>query len=204
MLTFTSILLRLVTLSHKRNLFCLPRQERFFLAFRAKYRANKRKTGFGAVDRLLRSPVFCVQQQKYTEIAVVQIEFLCFASNYEMCFIQISLYQSRSSPKRNGPAFWEERSFRKKKGKLQLLQLVKHGIQDIFGKTQHGARAWNVMSYACFIPVHQFHLDCVPHINISRAAVHSGGTRKAVSPRTYIGILGPGLNRDPQVFHFFP
>ena len=53
------------------------------------------------------------------------------------------------------------------------------------------------------IPVHPFHLDCVPHINIRRAAVHSGGTGKAVSPRTYIGILGPGLNRDPQVFHFF-
>ena len=66
----------------KRNLFCLPRRERFFLAFRAKYRANKRKTGFGAVDWLLRNPVFCVQQQKYTEIAVVQIEFLYFASNY--------------------------------------------------------------------------------------------------------------------------
>lgn len=47
---------------HKRNLFCLPRQERFFLAFWAKYRANHRKTGFGAVDWLLRSPFSCVQQ----------------------------------------------------------------------------------------------------------------------------------------------
>ena len=43
---------------HKRNLFCLPRQERFFLAFWAKYKANHRKMGFGAVDRLLRSPFF--------------------------------------------------------------------------------------------------------------------------------------------------
>ena len=38
---------------HKRNLFCPPRQERFFLAFWAKYRGNIEKSGFGAVDRLL-------------------------------------------------------------------------------------------------------------------------------------------------------
>ena len=68
--------------NHKRNLFCLPRQERFFLAFWAKYRANNRKTGFGTVDRLLRSPIFCFQRQKQSENAGVQIEFLCSASNY--------------------------------------------------------------------------------------------------------------------------
>lgn len=67
---------------HKRNLFCLPRQERFFLAFRSKYRANHRKMGFGAVDRLLRSPIFCFQRQKQSENVGVHIEFLCFASNY--------------------------------------------------------------------------------------------------------------------------
>lgn len=49
---------------HKRNLFCLPRQERFFLAFRAKYRANNRKTGFGAVDWLLRSPFFAFSSKR--------------------------------------------------------------------------------------------------------------------------------------------
>ncbi len=67
---------------HKRNLFCLPRQERVFLAFWAKNRANNRKTGFGAVDRLLRSPIFCFQRQKQSENAGVHIESLCFASNY--------------------------------------------------------------------------------------------------------------------------
>ena len=68
--------------NHKRNLFCLPRQERFFLAFWAKYKANHRKMGFGAVDRLLRSPIFCFQRQKQSENAGVHIKFLCFASNY--------------------------------------------------------------------------------------------------------------------------
>ncbi len=67
---------------HKRNLFCLPRQERFFLAFCAKYKANHRKMGFGAVDWLLKSPIFCFQRQKQSENAGVHIEFLCFASNY--------------------------------------------------------------------------------------------------------------------------
>ena len=67
---------------HKRNLFCLPRQERFFLDFWAKYKANHRKMGFGAVDRLLRSPIFCFQRQKQSENAGVHIEFLCFASNH--------------------------------------------------------------------------------------------------------------------------
>ena len=68
--------------NHKRNLFCLPRQERFFLAFWAKYRANIRKTGFGSVDWLLRSSIFCFQRQKQSENVGVQIEFLCSASNY--------------------------------------------------------------------------------------------------------------------------
>ena len=67
---------------HKRNLFCLPRQERFFLAFCAKYKANHRKMGFGAVDWLLQSPIFCFQRQKQSENAGVHIEFLCFASNH--------------------------------------------------------------------------------------------------------------------------
>lgn len=66
-------------LSHKRNLFCLPRQERFFLAFRAKYRANIRKTGFGAVDWLLRSSIFCFQRQKLPENTGVLFAFLCSA-----------------------------------------------------------------------------------------------------------------------------
>lgn len=79
---FLSIVLYLIArLSHKRNLFCLPRQERFFLAFRAKYRANIRKTGFGAVDRLLRSPIFCFQRQKLHENTGVLFEFLCSAKN---------------------------------------------------------------------------------------------------------------------------
>ena len=63
--------------SHKRNLFCLPRQERFFLAFWAKYRANNRKTGFGAVNWLLRSSIFCFQRQKLPENTGVLFEFLC-------------------------------------------------------------------------------------------------------------------------------
>lgn len=40
------------------------------------------KSGFGAVDWLLRSPIFCFQLQKQSENAGVHIEFLCFASNY--------------------------------------------------------------------------------------------------------------------------
>ncbi len=35
---------------HERNLFCLPRQERFFLAFWAKNEQNTVKSGFEAVD----------------------------------------------------------------------------------------------------------------------------------------------------------
>ena len=66
----------------KETSFVYQDKRGFFLAFWAKYRANNRNPGFGAVDWLLRSPVFCVQQQKNTEIAVVQIEFLCSASNY--------------------------------------------------------------------------------------------------------------------------
>ncbi len=50
--------------SHKRNLFCLPRQERFFLAFWAKYRGNIEKSGFGAGDRLLRSPIFAFSSKR--------------------------------------------------------------------------------------------------------------------------------------------
>lgn len=68
--------------SQKRNLSCLPRQERFILAFRSKYRANNRKNGLWSGRLVTPKPVFCVQQQKNTEITVVQIEFLCSASNY--------------------------------------------------------------------------------------------------------------------------
>lgn len=34
------------------------------------------------IDQLPPKPVFAVQQQKNAKIAVVHIEFLCFASNY--------------------------------------------------------------------------------------------------------------------------
>ena len=78
-----SIGFRIITaLFHIKETSFVYQDKRGFFAFRVKYRANHRKTGFGAVDWLLRSPVFCVQQQKYTEIAVVQIEFLYSASNY--------------------------------------------------------------------------------------------------------------------------
>ena len=72
-------------LRHKRNLFCLPRQERFFIAFWAKYRGNIEKSGCGAVERLLRSPILCFQRQKQPENAGVLIEFLCSVKKEKKC-----------------------------------------------------------------------------------------------------------------------
>ena len=59
------------------NLFCLPRQERFFLAFWAEKGQNTVKSGFGAVDRLLRSPIYCFQGSKTVKDDGVLFEFLC-------------------------------------------------------------------------------------------------------------------------------
>ena len=50
--------------SHKRNLFCLPRQKGFFLAFWAKKGRNQANSGFKAVNRLQRSPIFSFSGRK--------------------------------------------------------------------------------------------------------------------------------------------
>ena len=62
---------------HEKSLFCLPRQERFFPAFRAKNKQIYAISGFGAVDRLLRSPIFCVQRRKRSQNAGVLFAVLC-------------------------------------------------------------------------------------------------------------------------------
>ena len=64
-------------LRHQRNLFCLPQQKRFFLAFWAKNGQNTVKSGFGAVDQPLRSPIFCVQAPETGNNAGVLFAFLC-------------------------------------------------------------------------------------------------------------------------------
>ena len=64
-------------LRHQRNLFCLPRQKGFFLAFWGKNGLNMGKSGFDAVDWLLRSPIFCFQRQEQPENAGVLFAFLC-------------------------------------------------------------------------------------------------------------------------------
>ena len=64
-------------LHHQRNLFCLPQQKRFFLAFWAKNGQNTVKSGFGAVDQPLRSPIFCVQAPETGNNAGVLFTFLC-------------------------------------------------------------------------------------------------------------------------------
>ena len=64
---------------HQRNLFCLPRQKRFFLAFWGKNGQNTVKSGFGAGDQPLRSPIFCFQQPETAENAGVLFAFLCSA-----------------------------------------------------------------------------------------------------------------------------
>ena len=76
-----SIGFRIITaLFHiKETSFVCQDKRGFFLAFRAKYRANNRKTGFGSVDRLLRSSIFCFQRQKLHENTGVLFEFLCSA-----------------------------------------------------------------------------------------------------------------------------
>lgn len=53
----------------------------FFLAFWAKYKANHRKMGFGAVNRLLRSPIFCFQMPKRSESVNMLFAFLCSVKN---------------------------------------------------------------------------------------------------------------------------
>ena len=63
--------------THQRNLFCLPRQKGFFLAFWGKNGLNMGKSGFDAVDWLLRSPIFCFQRQEQPENAGVLFAFLC-------------------------------------------------------------------------------------------------------------------------------
>ena len=73
-------------LHHKRNLFCLPGQERVLLAFWAKIGHITVKSGFGAVDRLLRSLFFCVQAPKTAENAGVLFAFLCSAKKEQKCF----------------------------------------------------------------------------------------------------------------------
>ncbi|MBR5409846.1 MAG: hypothetical protein IK104_04175, partial [Clostridia bacterium] len=78
-LSLKSVLLGV--LRHERNLFCLPRQKRFFLAFWAKNRQNTVKSGFGAVDQSLWSPFFCVQRLEQPENAGVLFAFLCSAKN---------------------------------------------------------------------------------------------------------------------------
>ena len=66
---------------HKRNVFCLPRQKAFLLAFRAKIGQNKGKSGFQAVDQPSGSPFFCFQDAKKVENAGVLFAFLCSAKN---------------------------------------------------------------------------------------------------------------------------
>ena len=62
---------------HEKSLFCLPRQERLFPAFRVKNRQNTALSGFGAVEGLLRSPIFCVQRQKQSQNAGILFAVLC-------------------------------------------------------------------------------------------------------------------------------
>ena len=53
-----------------------------FSCFLGKIQGVILKIGLRSGRSAATEPDFCVQQQKNTEIAVVQIEFLCFASNY--------------------------------------------------------------------------------------------------------------------------
>ncbi len=68
-------------LRHQRNLSCLPGQERFFRAFWTKNRQNQANAGFGAVDRLLRGPIFCSPGPKTVRNAGVLFAFLCSVKN---------------------------------------------------------------------------------------------------------------------------
>ena len=68
-------------LPHKRNLFCLPRQKGFFLAFWAKIRRNQAISGFQAVDRPSGSPIFCYHDAKTVENAGVLFAFLSSVKN---------------------------------------------------------------------------------------------------------------------------
>ncbi len=61
----------------KCSCFCLPRQKRFFRAFWAKNGQNTVKSGFGAGDQPLRSPIFCVQAPETGNNAGVLFAFLC-------------------------------------------------------------------------------------------------------------------------------
>ena len=82
--SYVSYLLDSLT-HHKRNVFCLPRQKAFFSAFWAKIGQNQAKQGFGAVDRLLRSPIFCFRRQEKPENAGVLFAFLCSVKKTKKC-----------------------------------------------------------------------------------------------------------------------
>lgn len=66
---------------HKRNVFCLPRQRAFLLAFQAKNGQKQAFSGSNAVNRLQRSPIFCYQNAKTVENAGILFAFLCSAKN---------------------------------------------------------------------------------------------------------------------------
>ena len=74
----TSILVRLYALSHKRNLFCLPRQKGFFLAFWAKNGQNIGVSGFQTVNQPSGSTIICFQDAKTVGNAGVHFAFFCF------------------------------------------------------------------------------------------------------------------------------
>ena len=56
---------------HKRNLFCLPRQKGFFLAFLVKKRANIGKIGLSGGRSAVRKPFFSLQDAKTVKNAVL-------------------------------------------------------------------------------------------------------------------------------------
>ena len=71
----TSKNVRVYALIHQRNLFCLLRQKRFFLAFGAKNWQNTVKSGSEAVNRLLQSPIFHIRATKTAKTLVYFLRF---------------------------------------------------------------------------------------------------------------------------------
>ena len=80
---------------HKQSLFCLPGQKRLLMSYwnnKCKNRAKaskigqkQAKSGFKAVNRLLRSLIFCFQQSIITHNSVVLYDSFYAASNPKKC-----------------------------------------------------------------------------------------------------------------------
>ena len=68
------VLLRALT--NERNLFCLPEQKRFLLAFWSKIGQIEAKSGFKTVDQPSGSPIFSFQTEKMVKNGGVLFAFL--------------------------------------------------------------------------------------------------------------------------------